>query len=84
MVEWVDASTHGGPGWVPRDEATDFAAEPPPVMKTVGFLLHKTEEEGPDGWIAITDTLGDDETASVHKIPNPMIIRLEIFPHETV
>ena len=84
LVKWVDAATHGGPGWVALEDAEEFAQSPPPVMTTIGWLVYKTEEEGPDGWVAVTDTIGDDETASVHKIPNPMIITMEVLPYEAL
>ncbi|MCP4742924.1 MAG: hypothetical protein GY871_11975 [Actinomycetales bacterium] len=79
MVEivWVDASTHGGPGWVDLEDAVAFAEEPVPVMRTIGYLFH--ELPGPDGWVVITDTLGDDECAAVHKIPNGMVIERNIL-----
>jgi len=71
-VVWVDASTHGGPGWVDQDDAAEFAAVDPPLMSTVGYVLAH-EDEGPEGWIVLTDTLGIEECSSVHKIPNSMI-----------
>jgi len=75
--EWVDASTSGGPGWVGLDEAREFAASPPPVMRTVGFLLH--EQQGSSGYLVLTDTLGYNECAAVHKIPNAMILDWRIL-----
>lgn len=73
-VEWVDASTSGGPGWVYLSEAKEFAAKEPPIMKTVGFLLY--EKGGSDGYVVLTDTLGYEECAAVHKIPSGMIINM--------
>lgn len=77
-VEWVDACSHGGPGWVDLDEAREFAISEPPVMKTVGYILYYDPEPG--GWIALTDTLGGEETSSVHKIPSCMIQFVETLP----
>lgn len=77
-ITWVDACTHGGPGWVDLTEAQEFAERQPPVMRTVGYLIEYYE--GPNGWIVVTDTMGDDECASVHKIPNVMIISLSLEP----
>lgn len=77
-VTWVDASTSGGPGWVDQEDAAEFAQQPPPVMSTVGYVLAQ-DDEGPEGWIVLTDTLGQNECSSVHKIPNSMVIKLEIL-----
>lgn len=80
-VKWIDASTHGGPGWVDLEDALAFAQEPAPIMNTVGYFLHR--DECPTyGCLVITDTLGDEECASVHKIPNRMIISLDICPED--
>lgn len=78
-VKWIDAATHGGPGWVDLEDAMSFAEEPAPIMMTVGYFLHR--EEDPDtGYVVLTDTMGTDECASVHKIPNRMILSLDICP----
>ena len=77
-VSWVDASSHGGPGWVDLEDAREFAAGDPPVMRTVGYVLYYDPE--PEGWITMTDTIGGDECSSVHKIPSCMIRSLEMLP----
>ena len=77
-ITWRDAETHGGPGWVALEDAIEFAQQEPPIMRTIGYLVHR--QEGTDGWIAVTDTIGPNECASVHKIPNCMILRLEMEP----
>lgn len=71
-VRWIDAASSGGPGWVDIEEALSFASEEPPIMETVGHVIH--EAQGPFGWVAVTDTVGTDECSTVHKIPNCMII----------
>jgi len=70
-IRWVDASSHGGPGWVDIDDALEFAQSPCPIMETVGHLIH--EVEGDEGYVVLTDTLGGEECSSVHKIPTAMI-----------
>ncbi len=70
-VKWVDASSHGGPGWVDIEDAFTFARQPCPIMETVGHVLY--EDEGDEGYIVLTDTLGGEECSSVHKIPYAMI-----------
>tara|TARA_B100001059_G_C17779177_1_gene553094 strand:- start:1091 stop:1351 length:261 start_codon:yes stop_codon:yes gene_type:complete len=81
-VTWIDAATHGGPGWVDLDDAKEWALEPCPVMETVGFLLH-VDEDDQQGYLTLTDTLGSQECASVHKIPNCMILDTE-RPYESL
>jgi hypothetical protein len=76
-IKWVDASSSGGPGWVDLAEAMDFAIQEPPIMETIGHVIH--EVTGPFGWVAMTDTLGTDECSTVHKIPNCMIIERSIL-----
>ena len=80
-VTWIDAATHGGPGWVDLEDAKAFSEEPAPIMKTVGYYLHQ-DEDPIYGYVVITDTLGTDECASVHKIPNRMILHLDICPED--
>ena len=68
VVEWVDAMTIGGSGWLEKDEARTNAKEPLPIMVTVGFVLHEDKEQ-----ISLTSTIGPGETAQVNKIPKKMI-----------
>jgi len=72
-IRWVDASSHGGPGWVDLDDALEFAREDPPIMETVGHILYEVNDPK-NGWVTLTDTLGGEECSSVHKIPYPMIV----------
>jgi hypothetical protein len=46
-------------------------------MNTIGFVLNETEE-----FIAITDTIGPEETGSVNVIPKGMIINCTILKGE--
>jgi hypothetical protein len=64
VVEWVDAMTIGGSGWMDKDEAKTTAKEPLPIMLTVGYVLHEDKEQ-----ISLTSTIGPGETAQVNKIP---------------
>ena len=72
-VRWIDASSHGGPGWVDLEDAQEFAQQPCPIMETVGHVLYEVNDPR-EGYIVLTDTLGDSECASVHKIPYVMIV----------
>ena len=76
-IRWIDASSSGGPGWVDLEDAKEFALQEPPVMETIGHVIH--EVAGPFGWVALTDTIGTDECSTVHKIPNCMIIERTIL-----
>ena len=62
-------STHGGPEWVYAEDTMKYCHSAPPLMHTIGFVLNETEE-----FIAVTDTLGLEETGSVNVIPKGMII----------
>lgn len=67
-ILWVDAQTQGEGGWITGDDAEEFAKTPPPEMRTVGFLLHKTDE-----YVSVTDSIGDEETGNITTIPTVMI-----------
>jgi len=47
-----------------------YSNSSPPIMNTVGFVLNETED-----FIAVTDTIGPEETGSVNVIPRGMIIK---------
>jgi hypothetical protein len=68
-IKWVDASSHGGPGWVTHEDAETFALEKLPIMSTVGFVIYET-----DSYMVLTDTVGEEECSSIHKIPKVMIL----------
>lgn len=72
-IKWVDASSHGGPGWVDLDDALEFAQVDPPIMETVGYIIYEVNDPV-RGWVAVTDTLGGSECSTVHKIPYVMIV----------
>ena len=72
-IRWVDASSHGGPGWVDLEDAMEFANNPCPIMDTVGHVLYEVNDPV-TGYVVMTDTLGGEECSSVHKIPYPMIV----------
>ena len=63
-VVWVDAEEVGDIGWNELDELLEKAAEPCPVMRSVGYVLHHSEEH-----ISLISTIGPDECGSLEKIP---------------
>jgi len=73
-LTWLDAITRGGLGWIFREEADEYAATAPPAVETVGYIMHLC-----DGWLSMTDTLGDEQTSNVHTIPIGMIQSVEVL-----
>ena len=65
----MDAETSGGTGWVDAAEACSSMRTPPPTMKTIGYVIYED-----DVYIALTDTVGPEETACINKIPKKMIV----------
>jgi transposase len=63
-VVWVDAEECGDIGWNELDELLEKAAEPCPVMRSVGYVLHHCEDH-----ISLISTIGPDECGSLEKIP---------------
>ena len=76
-IEWTDAATHGGPEWVYAEDAMKYCTSSPPVMNTIGFILNKTDE-----FVAVTDTIGSEETGSVNVIPTGMITKIKYLTGE--
>lgn len=71
-ILWVDACTIGGAEWLDKDKAKAHAKEPLPYMITVGFVLYSDSDQ-----MAVTNTIGPEETSQVNKIPKRMIISVE-------
>ena len=69
-VDWVDAPTSGGPGWVDAEDMQQWAFDKCVLVTTIGFVLNET-----DNSISLTDAIQHDGTAggSVHTIPKEMI-----------
>ena len=63
-VVWVDAEECGDIGWNELDELLEKAAEPCPVMRSVGYVLHHCEDH-----ISLISTIGPDECGSLEKSP---------------
>jgi hypothetical protein len=63
-VVWVDAAEEGDIGWNDLDELLEKAAEPCPIMRSVGYVLHHSEEH-----ISLISTIGPEECGSLEKIP---------------
>ena len=78
-VTWIDAVTVGDSGWMEKDKAIAAAKESLPIMTTFGFLLYESPDQ-----IALTSTIGPNETSYIDKIPKRMIIRIEEFKYGKV
>ena len=64
MVEWADAQSHGDSSWQDPAEILEWAHEPCPLMRTVGFLVAETSHH-----IVLMETFGPEECSGATKIP---------------
>lgn len=51
-VQWFDHESNGGPGWEELTEQLKWAAEPPAVATSVGYLIYSCPS-----YIVIADTI---------------------------
>ena len=68
LIKWVDAETTGDTAWQNLEEIKTDAIKPPPIMTTVGFLVHDCETH-----MAVVDTYGPEDCSMMHRIPKEMI-----------
>ena len=68
LINWVDAETTGDTAWQNLEEIKTDAIKPPPIMTTIGFLLHDCETH-----LAVVDTYGPEDCSMMHRIPKEMI-----------
>ena len=68
MIKWVDAETTGDTAWQNLEEVKAEAIKTPPLMTTVGFLVHDC-----DTHIAVVDTYGPEDCSMMHRIPKEMV-----------
>ena len=68
---WEDAITSTEASWTSASEAMEVATSALPIMWTVGYVLHNSE-----GWISLTDSVGEDEFGQVTKIPKQLILSI--------
>jgi hypothetical protein len=67
-VIWVDAETVGDCNWQDFNEIKLIAKNDPPLMQSVGFVLHDCESH-----ISIVDSVGEEDCGHLTKIPKKMI-----------
>jgi hypothetical protein len=70
-VWWRDAEEYGVVGWNDLEEMKEYAAEPCPLVKSVGYLLHDSESH-----ISLLHAFSDGGCSSVEKIPKGFIENL--------
>ena len=76
-VIWIDAEEHGDVGWNDLKSMKAYAKKPCPVMHTVGYVLHQSEEH-----IAVISTVGTDECSRVEKIPTEFVKEIKVIREE--
>ena len=64
LVEWADAQSHGDSSWQDPQEILEWAHEPCPLMRTVGFLVAETSQH-----YVLMETFGAHECSGATKIP---------------
>ncbi|QDP48635.1 MAG: hypothetical protein Unbinned97contig1000_20 [Prokaryotic dsDNA virus sp.] len=73
-IEWVDAETIGDNSWQELESAIEYSKNDPPVMTTIGFLLHEC-----DTHLSVTESIGSQECGHVTKIPTGMIKDMKVL-----
>jgi histidinol dehydrogenase len=68
LIKWIDAETTGDTAWQNLEEIKTDALKAPPIMSTVGFLIHDCETH-----VAVVDTYGPEDCSMMHRIPKEMI-----------
>lgn len=67
-IKWVDAICIGSSGWNDPSELDDWAYADPPIMHTMGYLIHST-----DDYVVVVDSIGPNEVGCANKIPTAMV-----------
>jgi len=68
-VVWVDAEELGDTGWNNLKSQLRDAKKPCPVMRSVGYMVHRS-----DTHISLLSTMGKDLASTLEKIPTGFII----------
>jgi len=75
-VSWYDAEEIGEVGWNNLADQKKAAKKPPPLMRSVGFLIYEGNLH-----VSLLSTLGDKEASTLEKIPQGMIVEMvELSP----
>ena len=76
LLHWLYHESIGGPGWETIQEQKEWAEEPVPVVKTVGWIIYETDQ-----YLVIIDTVMSDHSlvGTAHKIiKSNIILRKEL------
>ena len=76
-VTWIDAETTGDTAWQSLEEIKVEAVKPPPIMTTIGWVLHDCPTH-----LSLVDTLGPEDCSMMHKIPKEMIRQISTLIEE--
>jgi len=73
-VTWTDAEEHGEVGWNNLKSQLKYAKKPCPVMRSVGYEVHRTSEH-----ISLLSSIGDKECSTVEKIPMSFVMSIRVM-----
>jgi hypothetical protein len=74
-VVWWDAEEHGDVGWNDIKSQLKHAKTSPPLMRTVGYCVHRCESH-----ISLLSTIGTKEASTLEKIPMSFVIQINEIP----
>ena len=73
-VIWNDAEELGDTGWNNLKEQLKESKKPCPVMKSVGYVVHRD-----DSHISLLSTMGKDVASTLEKIPMPFVVSVKLL-----
>jgi hypothetical protein len=68
-IDWIDAQTIGGAGWMEPEEVSSACKAQLPRIITVGFLVYEDTMQ-----YCLVSCVGPAELSQVHKIPKCMVV----------
>ncbi len=77
-VTWTDAEELGDVGWNTLKEQLKNAKKPCPVMKSVGYCVHRSETH-----ISLLSTIGKDVASTLEKIPMSFVVDVKVLDCQT-
>jgi len=70
-VTWFDAEEIGEVGWNSLIDQKKAAKKRPPLMESVGFLIHDCSTH-----LSLLSTIGPNESSTLEKIPKGVIMEI--------
>jgi len=77
-VKWKDAEEHGEIGWNTLKDQLKYAKKPCPLMRSVGYCVHRNEDH-----ISLLSSIGEKESSSIEKIPIAFVIEITVLKKTT-